>query len=191
MSNPEEGTTDFRVGGLKDLLEGQETPPKGGGGGGKNRQMAIIGAAVGAVVVVILAVVLLGGGDDGGGEQAGDGVPVGIDMKPSAAVGVQAGKKASICDTASGPIAEGVVVRNVKAGKSNVGADIVTLTVLASGNDINDLGPTNAKSTWRAIASESCPPVTTTSAPAAETTTTTQPPATSPPDSVPTPPPSS
>lgn len=189
--SPEEGTTDFRLGGLKDLLESQETPPKGGGSGGKNRQLAIIGAAVGVAVIIILAVVMLaGGGDDGRDEQAGDGVPVGIDMKPSAAVGVRAGKKASICDTASGPIAEGVVVQNVKPGKSNVGADIVTLTVLASGDDINALGPTNAKSTWRAIASESCPVVSTTSPPAAETTTT-QPPATSPPDSVPTPPPSS
>jgi hypothetical protein len=191
MSNPEDGTTDFRVGGLKDLLESQESPPKtggGGGGGGKNRQM-MIAAAAGAVILVIVAVVLLagGGGGDDDDTASGDGVPVGIDMKPSAAVGVQPGKKASICDTASGPIAEGVVVQNVKTGKSNTGADIVTLTVLASGGDINDLGPTNAKSTWRAIAADSCPAVTSTSTPPESTTTTL--PAT-PPDSVPTPPPS-
>jgi hypothetical protein len=105
-------------------------------------------------------------------------------MTPSAAAGVEPGMKASICDTAAGPVAEGVVVTKVERGKTPAGTEKVTLTVLASGEDFNDLG--RAKSTWRAIARDTCFPVTTTPAPPA-----TEPaPAPTPPDSTPTPPPS-
>jgi hypothetical protein len=188
MSSSEEGTTDFRRESLKDLLESQEGPSKDGGGG-KNRQMALIGGGIGAVLVVILAVVLLGGGgDDGGGSgSAGaEGTPAGLEMKPAAVVGVEAGKVASICDTASGPVAEGVTVRKLTPAKSNLGQDIVRLEVLVKNqDDLNKLGATQAKSTWRAFAAGACPPL--------ETTTTTPPateaPASTPPDSVPTPPP--
>lgn len=191
MSDEEEGTTEFRARGLKDLLESQEAPAKPAGGD-KNRQFMLIGG-VGAVVVVILAVVLLGGGggDNGGeGGSGGSGVPVGLEMRPSAAAGVERGNHISICDSEAGSVAENIVVQEIKAAKSAAGQDIVQLTVLAEGSQINALGPTKAKSTWRAIVSPTCPPVETT----ATTTTTTlppvQPPASTPPDSTPTPPPS-
>jgi hypothetical protein len=189
LTTPDDGTTDFRVGGLRDLLEGGETGPAKGGGGGRNRQLAIIGGAAAVVIVVLVAVLLLaGGGGDGDGdgvEAPKDAVPVGIEMKPSAAAGVEPGIKASICDSAAGPVAEGVVVTKVELGKSAVGQEKVTLTVLASGDDINELRGSR-KSTWYAIARDTCPPVTTTPAPPA-----TEPaPAPTPPDSTPTPPPS-
>jgi hypothetical protein len=190
MPDEDEGTTEFRARGLKDLLESQEAPAKPSGAD-KNRRLAMIGASVGAVLVVVLAVVLLGGGDDdsGGGGGGGNGVAVGIEMRPSAAVGIERGKSISICDSAAGPVAEDVVVTEIKPSKSAAGQDIVQLTVLAEGAEINALGPTKAKSTWRAIGSTTCPAVETTS-----TTTTTlppvQPPASTPPDSTPTPPPS-
>jgi hypothetical protein len=188
MPDEEEGTTEFRARGLKDLLESQEAPPKPAGGD-KNRRLAIIGGGVGAVVVVVLAAVLLGGGGGGnGGGGGGTGVPVGVEMRPSAAVGIQPGNRISVCDSEAGPIAEDVVVKEIKPGKSVAGQDIVTLSVLAEGAEINALGR-KAKSTWRAYNSTTCPPVETTA-----TTTTTlapvQPPASTPPDSTPTPPPS-
>jgi hypothetical protein len=192
MPDDEEGTTEFRARGLKDLLESQEAPAKPAGGD-NSRRLAMIGAGVGAVLVVVLAVVVLGGGGgDNGGDNngGGSGVPVGLEMRPSAAVGIQPGASISICDSEAGPVAEGVVAREIKPAKSAAGQDIVQLTVLAEGNEINALGPTKAKSTWRAISSPTCPPVETT----ASTTTTTlpvvQPPASTPPDSAPTPPPS-
>ena len=191
MPDEDEGTTEFRPRGLKDLLESQEAPAKPAGAD-KNRGLAMIGGGVGAVVVVVLAAALLGGGGDDNGSGnggAGDGVAVGLEMRPSAAVGIERGKSISICDSAAGPVAEDVVVTEIKPSKSAAGQDIVQLTVLAEGAEINALGPTKAKSTWRAIGSTTCPAVETTS-----TTTTTlppvQPPASTPPDSTPTPPPS-
>jgi hypothetical protein len=195
MPDEEEGTTEFRAGGLKDLLGSQETPVKPSGAG-RNRQVAIIGGAAGAVLVVVLAAVLLsggGGGDDNGGAATdGDGgVPVGLEMRPSAAVGITPGKKISVCDSEAGPVAEGVVLKEVKPAKSAAGQDIVQLVVLAEGGEINALGPTKAKSTWRAIGSETCPALenTTTSGPTT-TLPPVEPPSSTPPDSTPTPPPS-
>jgi hypothetical protein len=188
MSNPEDGTTDFPVGSLRDLLEGEETPAKGGGGGGKNQQMAIIGGAVAAVVVLVVVFLLVSGGSDDNSNAPEGAIPAGVELKPSAAVGVTEGGTASICDTASGPIAEGVLVKDMKSGKSQLGQEIVTLEVLAPPEAVNALGQ-KPKSTWKAIASATCPPTATTSPPATEPTTDTTP-ATTPPDSVPTPPPS-
>ncbi|MGH8997803.1 MAG: hypothetical protein ACRDY7_00240 [Acidimicrobiia bacterium] len=188
MPEPEDGTSDFRVGGLKDLIESQEAPEKGaGGGGGKNRQLAIIGGAV-AVVVVILAVVLLagGGGGDGGGEQA-EGTRISVEMK-SSAVNVNPGERASICDTAAGPVAENVFVSDVKSGKTVLGGETLVLTVLAEGEDLNDLGR-KPESTWRALGVESCPAVETEEQTPATTEATAPTVGTSPPDSAPTPPP--
>jgi hypothetical protein len=150
MPDEEEGTTEFRARGLKDLLESQEAPAKPAGSD-KNRRLAIIGGGVGALVVVVLAAVLLGGGGGGNGGGGGTGVPVGLEMRPSAAVGIQPGNSISICDSEAGPVAEGVVVKEIKPAKSAAGQDIVQLTVLAEGAEINALGPTKAKSTWRAI----------------------------------------
>lgn len=194
MADEEEGTTEFRARGLKDLLESEEAPAKPTGAG-RNRRVAIIGGAAGAVVVILAALVLSGGGggeDDEGGAADGDGgVPIGIEMRPSAAVGIAPGKKISVCDSEAGPVAEGVVLKEVKGAKSAAGQDIVQLVVLAEGAEINALGPTKAKSTWRAIGAETCPAVenTTTSGP---TTTLgpVDPPDSTPPDSAPTPPPS-
>lgn len=194
MPDNDEETTEFRAGGLKDLLESQETPAKPAGSG-NNRTLAIIGGAVAALVIVVVAgLALAGGGDDdgdGGASDGNGGVPVGIEMRPSAAVGIATGKKISICDSAAGPVAEGVVLQELKGAKSAAGQDIVQLTVLAEGAEINALGPTKAKSTWRAIGSETCPASETTAT--SESTTTTlapvQPPVSTPPDSAPTPPP--
>ena len=189
MPDEEEGTTEFRARGLKDLLESQDAPAKPAGAD-KNRQLAMIGGGVGVLVVVVLAAVLLGGGDgdkgDGGGD--GTGVAVGVELRPSAAVGIQRGNRVSVCDSEAGPVAEDVVVKEIKSAKSAAGQDIVQLTLLAEGAEINALGR-KAKSTWRAIGSTTCPAVETT----ASTTTTlapVQPPASTPPDSAPTPPPS-
>jgi hypothetical protein len=193
MAEDEEGTTEFRAGGLKDLLESQETAAKPAGAR-DNRRMAIIGGAGAAIVVVIAALVLAGGGgDDDGGNATGDdsGVPIGIEMRPAAAVGISPGKEISVCDSETGPVAEGVVLKEVNPAKSAAGQDIVQLVVLAEGAEINALGPTKAKSTWRAIGSETCPAVESTST--SETPTTlppVQPPVSTPPDSAPTPPPS-
>jgi hypothetical protein len=195
MAEEDEETTEFRAGGLKDLLESQEAPARPAGRG-DNRRLAVMGGAAAAVVVVVVVagLVLAGGGgdDEGGGETGGDsGVPIGIEMRPSAAVGIAPGKKISVCDSEAGPVAEGVVLKEVTPAKSAAGQDIVQLVVLAEGAEINALGPTKAKSTWRAIGSQSCPAVegTTTSGPTT-TLPPVQPPDSTPPDSAPTPPPS-
>jgi hypothetical protein len=189
MPDEEEGTTEFRARGLKDLLESQEAPPKPAGGD-KNRRLAIIGGGVGAVVVVVLAAVLLGGGGgDKGGGGSGTGVAVGLEMRPSAAVGIEPGNRISVCDSEAGPVAEDVVVKEIKPAKSAAGQDIVQLSVLAEGAEINALGR-KAKSTWRAIGSTTCPAVETTATTTATTLAPVQPPASTPPDSTPTPPPS-
>ena len=192
MSNPDDGTTDFQVGGLRDLLEGTEAGPPKGGGGGPNRQMLLIGCAVAAVAIVLVAVLLLAGGDDGdgGSDAPDDAVGVGVELRKGSGVDsrVREGGKASVCDTAVGPIAEGVVVNKISTGRQLVGGETVIVEVLASPEQASKLGA-KPTSTWRAFASSTCPPANTTtssSAPPPDTA----PPAT-PSDSVPTPPPSS
>lgn len=194
MADEEEGTTEFRARGLKDLLESEEAPAKPTGAG-RNHRVAIIGGAAGVVVVVLvaLAVALSGGGedDDGGAADGNGGVPIGIEMRPSAAVGITPGKTISVCDSEAGPVAEGVVLREITAAKSAAGQDIVQLVVLAGGAEINALGPTKAKSTWRAIGAKTCPAVETTTTSGPTTTLApVDPPVSTPPDSAPTPPPS-
>lgn len=192
MPDEEEGTTEFRAGGLKDLLEGQDPPAKPAGGA-NNRRLAIIGGAAGALLVVVLAALALGGGGDGDGGAAGaaDGVPVGLDMRPSAAVGITPGQKISICDSEAGAVVEGLVLKEVNKAKSAAGQDIVQVIVLAEGEEINALGPTKTKSTWRAIGRETCvPPQSTVTSAPTTTLPPVQPPASTPPDSAPTPPPS-
>jgi len=190
MSNPEDGTTDFQVGGLRDLLEGGETGSARSGGGGPNRRVLLIGGAAAAAVIVVLVAVLLvaGGGDDAGSDVPDNAVGVGVELRKGSGVDsrVREGDKASVCDTAVGPIAEDVVVNKISTGRQLVGGETIIVEFLASPEQAAKLG-SRPTSTWRAFATSACPPAntTTSSAPTADTT-----PATAPPESAPTPPPS-
>jgi hypothetical protein len=190
MSNPDAGTTDFQVGGLRDLLEKSEAPPAKGGGGGPNRQVLLIGGAVALVAIVLLGVVLLAGGGGDGGSTASDGFRGIVELKKGVAVEsrVRKGATVSICDTATGPVAEGVVVTSMSAGKGPLGSETVIVEVDGTAEQANrvNVKPT---SSWKVLASPMCPPVNTTTSSTSAPTPETAPP-TSPPETAPTPPPS-
>jgi hypothetical protein len=188
MSNPDDGTTDFQVGGLRDLLEKSEAPPPKGGGGGPSRQVLLVGGAAVVVAVVLLGVVLLGGGGDDSGTSS-DGFRGIVELKKGVAVEsrVRKGATVSICDTASGPIAEGVVVTNMGEGKGPLGSETVIVEVEATADQANKVN-VKPTSSWKVLASPTCPPANTTTSSSVPTTDTT--PVSAPPETAPAPPPS-
>lgn len=190
MSNPDDGTTEFKVGGLRDLLEsgGEPAPAQGRGGVRPNRQLLFVGGGVAAILIVLLAVVLLGRGGDGGRDVPEDAVGIGVELRKGSGVEsrVKEGGKASVCDTAVGPIAEDVVVNKISTGRQILGGETVIVEFLAPPDQAARLGA-KPTPTWKVFAASSCPPAITTSssAPTADTT-----PVTTPPEPAPSPPPS-
>jgi hypothetical protein len=150
VSKPDEGTSEFKVARLRDLLEGEETgqPAKGkgktgggGGGGNRNRQLAIAGGAVAAVLVVILGVSVLGGDGDGtpggGGEGRFD-TPVQVDA--ALVSRIEKNDTVSVCSP-DGPLAEGVVV-TAKTVADQIGfGPVATLLVATTDEESGRLTP--------------------------------------------------
>lgn len=148
MSKPEEGTSEFKVARLRDLLDGEETGPAakgggktgGGGGGNRNRQLAMAGGAVAAVLVVILGVSVLGGGGDApnpGGEGRFD-TPVQVDA--ALVSRIEKNDTVSVCSP-DGPLAEGVVV-TAKTVADQIGfGPVATLLVATTDEESGRLTP--------------------------------------------------
>jgi hypothetical protein len=136
VSQPDDDTTDFRVGSLRDLLEdeGEGGPPKGGDGK-RTRQLAIMAGGAAAVVAVLLAVVLLGGGrDDGASEEGTTQVPVTV-RGDRVASNVKKGSFISICKEDGSATAENVRVVE-RRSQERFGTEMVILEIALEQEDL-------------------------------------------------------
>lgn len=190
MADADDGTTEFRAGSLRELLdEGEKVKAPKGGGAGPNRQL-IFGAAAAAVVLVVVLVVVLGGGGGGddGQKVADDGnTAFPVNVRESILTGaVVKGARVSICGKDSEPLAENVLIANKSEGQEIAGlAKLVKLEVQSTPEEQAKLAAYRQRTGEITVFSQpACPsaaPVTTASTAPAETTT--QPPASTPPPS--------
>ena len=189
MSKPEEGTSEFKVARLRDLLEGEESgkPAKSGGagagGGNRNRRLAIIGGAVAGVAALIMVVILVAGGGDGGGgpSPADDDVfPASFEIRNTKVAQVERGDRISVCSPSAGPLAQDVEVTGKSVDETAIGG-FATVSVEATEEQAAKLtsipDDTEVYEKNRCVRFTSTPPST---APAAEPTPETGPPDTTP-----------
>ncbi|MGH8990779.1 MAG: hypothetical protein ACRDYV_07305 [Acidimicrobiia bacterium] len=140
MSKPEEGTSEFKVASLRDLLEGEESgkPAKGGGAGGgggdRNRRLTLIGgAAVGVVALIVVVMLVAGGGGDGGDPSPADEdvFPASFEIRNSKVAQVERGDHISVCSPSTGPLAQDVEVTGKSVDRTAIGG-FATVSVNAT-----------------------------------------------------------
>lgn len=183
VSEPDDGTTDFRVGGLRDLLEEQQAPPKGGGAG-RNRQLAIIGGVAAVLVVVVVAVLLAGGGGDGDGASQEGTTRVPVKLRGDRVAGdVQKNAFVSVCEEDGAPTVENVRVVERKDFEE-FGTPRVTLDVAVRSQDVQKIKDTSEAVAKRYVYAQPTCPAGGTPATGAPTTPTEPP--TTPPETTPT-----
>ena len=144
MSKPEEGTSEFKVARLRDLLErdegappGRKRPPGqagGGGGGDRNRRLAIIGGAAAGVVALVVIVLLVTGGGGGGGETSpidDELFPASFEIRNTKVAEVERGDRISVCSPSAGPLAQDVEVTRKDVDETAIGG-FATVSVVAT-----------------------------------------------------------
>ena len=134
MSEPDDGTTEFKAGSLRELLDEGDKPakaPKGGGGPGLNRQIMIGGGAAAVLIVVVLVAVLAGGGKDKKPTDDGGRTAFPVNVRSSIITsGVIKNARVSICGKDNEPLAENVLIVNKSNGQEITGlAALIKLEV--------------------------------------------------------------
>jgi hypothetical protein len=180
MPDPDEGTTEFRMGSLRELLdEGEKASAPPPGGPKINKNVLIGGGVAVAILIVVLIVALAGGGGGGGSKEENGRSTFPVEVRSTVlSPDMRANSRVSICGADNTPLAQNVRIVSRTTAKELGGLSTTSLAVSATPDEQARLAA--YRSRVKDIAVFPLP-----ACPQAATTTATSPPTTAPPASAP------
>jgi hypothetical protein len=170
VSEPEDGTTEFKAATLRDIIDAEEGgAARAAGPKERNRQLIVIVVGVGAAVVVVVILLLVAGGGGGGKDPNSSEKTVPANVRLSTGILTSAmtkNHKVSVCSTETGLVAKDVVIRGRHTEKQGI-AVLDVLEVAATPEEAGRLTGLKPYLTKVVGTGAPCPPLdTTTTAPA-------------------------